>query len=329
MSRLEDKRLTLPGGRTLAYADTGNTASSTLVLFFHGAFGIGDASKPSPVLLEKNIHYVAPTLPGWGSSSPIIPATSYASVLAGDITALITHLHPDMHDLKLYIGGGSFGTVPAQILYGAPYDVFPLGRHIAALLLVAPLSPPHCHKNYTRHLSWENYFMIGPPPHFVPFNLIPRLAKYLVQGKIKTAEAAEAFIRTTFFDQMDESELDAFARWRDIHEFEEGQAERWMADGVVRSVAKTWAGFLDIPDILHSGWGGFCPETLDDEHSDPPVLVVTSTRETLAPKPMADWLVASYKNVSMKLIDGGHIASLFHLNEIWKEFLELGRHPKQ
>jgi len=139
---------------------------------------------------------------------------------------------------------------------------------------------------------------------------------------MKTAEAAEVFIRSTLFDQMEESELEAFAQWQDVRGFEEGQVERWMADGAVRSVAKTWAGFLDIPDILHSGWGGFCPETLDDEHSDPPVLVVTATRDTLAPKPLADWLVASYRNARLKSLDGGHIASLLHSNEIWKEFLE-------
>jgi hypothetical protein len=88
----KEKLLALPGGRTLAYAEAGNVASTTLVIFFHGAFSVGNAKRPSAVLLEKGVHFVAPTLPGWGNSSPTRHGEAYATSLATDITTLIDHL---------------------------------------------------------------------------------------------------------------------------------------------------------------------------------------------------------------------------------------------
>jgi hypothetical protein len=71
---------------------------------------------------------------------------------------LLEHLHPRAKNLKLYIGGGSFGTVEAQILYGALYNFFfLLGRRIAGLLLVARLSPFRPHITYTKDVAWLEY----------------------------------------------------------------------------------------------------------------------------------------------------------------------------
>jgi hypothetical protein len=226
MTSLEDKLLKLKDGRVLAYTDNGNVESSTVVLFLHGAFSVGNASKLSPVLISKSVHYVTPTLPGWGNSSPIKRPTDYASTLASDITALITHLHPDHSKLKIYVAGGSFGTVPAQILHGLPYDVFPLGRHIRGLLLIGPFSPPHCHKQYAKALDWPSYFMMGPPTHFLPFNLVPRLGSLVIGRKMKSMATAEVFLRESILDDMDEGERDLFARWRAAHGYDEGQLEK-------------------------------------------------------------------------------------------------------
>lgn len=119
-SNRSQKHLALNGGRSIAYAEAGDLNSNTLVIFFHGVFAIGNASRLSPVLVEKAVHFLAPTLPGWGESSSVPPSSTFASCLTEDMNALITHLHPDTSQLKIYICGGSYGTVAAQILYGAP-----------------------------------------------------------------------------------------------------------------------------------------------------------------------------------------------------------------
>jgi pimeloyl-ACP methyl ester carboxylesterase len=318
----EEKFLALPGGRTLAYAEAGNASSSTVVLYLHGAFTVGDAKRLSPVILEKGVHFVAPTLPGWGNTSPIPRGAAYASSLATDITALIDHLHPDIADLKLYIAGGSFGTIPAQILYGASYEVFPPGRNITALLLVGACTPFHCDKNYAKSMSWSNYLMAGPPGRIIP-SIMARLMTFVLARKISTPESAESFLRDMIFNKMGESERNTFDQWRVRKGMSEGEMEREMSQNVVRSVAKTWEGFLGMTDVLHSGWGGFTPSGLDDEHSRPPVLVVSAKGDDMAPEAWSTYLVENYKNGRLKSIEGGHIAANFYWDEIWAEFMEL------
>ena len=209
-----EKYLELSDGRTLAYAESGNSSSSTLVIYMHGMFTIGRASD-SKVLMEKDIHYISPTLPGWGTSSPRNKDKLFALGIISDITALIDHLHPHDLNLKIYIAGGSFGTVPAQMLYGAPFDVFPYGRYVVGCMLLAPVSPPRYHTDYMKSLTIANYISIAPPSRYIPFQLVPRLVAFMVHRQVKTVEGAERFIRSLLFDKMKEEENAAFKKWKE------------------------------------------------------------------------------------------------------------------
>jgi len=317
-----ERYLDLPGGRTLAYAETGNISSKTVVLYLHGAFTIGDASKPSPVLLSKDIHFISPTLPGWGNTSPPPPSTSYNDCLTSDMSALLTHHYPDsnIHDIKLYIAGGSFGTVPAQILYGAPYDKFPFGHCVSGVLLMDPISPFRYHKDYAKCMTWSNYFMTGPVAYYMPFNLMVRLMKFVLARKVATVEGAEAFLRETLFDRMDQAERETFARWWEARGRALGETERMMAENIMKSVSKSWVGLMLMSHVLHSDWG-FRPDELDEEHSRPHVLLMAGKDDHLAPVAYAQYLAANYKNAEIKYVDGGHLAILYHIDEVWAEFL--------
>lgn len=316
MPHVEDKRLALSDGRTLAYADNGNTSSSSLVLFLHDAFSVGDASRPPRVLIERNVHFVAPTLPGWGRSSPLPASSSYATTLATDITALITHLHPLNSNLKLYICAHGFGTVPAQMLYGLPHDVFPLGQQIAALILLAPLSPPHCHKNYARSMSWQTYFMAGPIARYIPYNLFMHLTKAFWASYVRSQSSAEEYVKKRVFEAMGDEEHEMFSQWRDDQGLEVGQYEREMGRNIVRSIAHTWQGFLELPEVYHSGWAGFCP---GKSMSDCPVFIVSPKGDYMFPEAMAEWLAEKYRSATLKTVNGGYMSSFFHLNSVWNE----------
>jgi pimeloyl-ACP methyl ester carboxylesterase len=314
--------LALSGGRTLAYEEAGNTSSKTVLLYLHGSFTVGDASKTSPVLLRKNIHFITPTMPGWGNTSPPPPSTSYNDCLISDMTTLLSHHYPDSngHDIKLYIAGGSFGTVPTQILYGAPYDKFPFGRCIAGVLLMGALSPFRYHKDYAKCMTWGNYIGVGPVRFYVPFNLIGRLVKSVLARQLATIEGAEKFLRENLFDKMDQAERDRFKRWSEERGRALGETERGMAENLVKSVSKSWVGFMLMPPILHSDWG-FRPDELDEEHSRPHVLITTSKDDHLTPPAYAHYLAANYKNVRIKDIDGGHLGILYYIDDVWAEFL--------
>ncbi|KAL0949650.1 hypothetical protein HGRIS_009694 [Hohenbuehelia grisea] len=316
-----EKLLPLDGGRTLAYAENGNGSSSLLVIFLHGMFGVGTATEVNPVLAAKDVHFIAPTLPAWGNSSPIPSPIPYHVGLAADIAALIRHLHPEDENLRIYIAGGSYGTVPAQMLYGAPYDIFPYGPKIAGLLLGAPLTPFRYHKEHASFMTMTNYIAIGAPSQAIPFRLLARLAKLVLGPKLKTPEKAEQFIRETLFDRMDEAEREEFRKWRGIKGKTEGQFEKEMGLNSFRSVAKTWDGFLEVADVLNSDWG-FEPAKLDDDHvNSKPVLVVVSKGDTMAPPGMGRWLANNYRNSTLKVLDGGHLALLYHFDETWAELL--------
>lgn len=324
-----EKLLALPGGRTLAYEDGGITTSSTVVIFFSGTLSVGNATRLPLVLESMSAHYIAPTLPGYGNTSPPARGVSYATTIQSDTSALIDHLHPDTTDMKLYVSGGSFGTVAAQMLYGAPFDAFPAGRHLKGLLLLGAFPP---FKNdqekgfvYTRCMTWANYIAVGPPARILPFRLLGHLAKFMVKSKISTQESAEAFIRQFLFDKMEEKEKEMYRAWRERKGYEVGQLEREMAQMNRRSVEKSWEGLLSTAEVLHGdwGWGGKDFDDLDEEHTvGRKVLVVEGRGDDAAPGEWGEYLVSKYANARITWLEGGHISAIFSMDDIWAEFME-------
>lgn len=318
----QESKLALPGGRTLAYATAGNAPSTTVFLYLHGAFTVGETSRVSPIVASKDVHHICPTLPGWGNTSPPLPSTPYVDCLTGDMTVLLDHLYPERgRDIKLYVAGGSFGTVPAQILYGVPYDKFPYGRCIVGVLLMGSLTPFHYHKDYATHMTWSNYLMVGPISRWFPFKqVLVHIVAFGMARKMSTVDDAEKFLRGFLFDKMDEAEREEYAQWRAKNGIAEGETERRLAGNVVRSVATSWEGFKLMSPVLHSDWG-FQPDALDDDHSRAFVMLVTSPGDKEAPQAFTEYLAASYKNTKIKTLRGGHIGALYHMDEILAEFL--------
>ena len=320
-SNNDEHFLERPHGRTVAYAHAGNLVSSEVVLFFHGVFGVGDASRLPPILEEKDVHYIAPTLPGWGKSSPPPHSQPFHQCLYEDVAALVTHLHPQSERLRLYIAGGSYGTVAAQMLYGASYDHFPLGQRIVGLLLLAPFSPPRIHKGFAQCLSWQNYVALGPPSRVIPFNLTQRMGILLFRSKVDSPQHAAEFIHQFGFQKLDPSERQAYEKWKETRGLEEGEAEKGIGQSVHHSVATTWEGFLKVPSVVNSDWGGYDPRSI---HSDRkvPVLVVMNNGDR-DHKLMGEWLVRNMKDCTARYDAGGHMASMFFMDEIWAEFMSL------
>jgi hypothetical protein len=315
--------LALPGGRQLAYEHNGTPTSTKVVIFLHGMFSIGTADYLLPIVRDEGMHYIAPTLPGWGNSSPVPPDTTFAAYLVSAVSALLDHLHP-LTDAALapeiYIAGGAFGTVAAQILYGAPHDAFPHGRHIAGLLLIAPFAPFHCYPAYARSLSWPYWLSVGPPQRWIPRNLFHRALLGVLRAPFRDPARVEIPMRRGLFDKMGDAERAKFARWREERGYAAGQLEREFAANAVRSVASSWDGYLRVAEVHHADWG-FRPGTLDEAHAKP-VLVVSADRDEEAPGEHARWLVENYKVARLHTIEGGHISSLFEMNDIFIDFFK-------
>lgn len=118
---------------------------------------------------------------------------------------------------------------------------------------------------------------------------------------------------------MTPEERAAYDKWRGVKGLDGDEVEKGVADVVYRSVQKSWAGFHATADVIHSDWG-FNPATLDDEHAKSPILVVVTyqDKDTLR---LGEWLVANYKNAHARYEEGGHIGSMFVMDDIWADFL--------
>ncbi|KAL6895190.1 Alpha/Beta hydrolase protein [Trichoderma longibrachiatum] len=316
----EEHLLQLPGGRQIAYAHNGPPTSRTVIIFFVGIMGVGTAANVPEPCREIRAHWIAPTLPGMGRSSTRDRSVPYHVNLANDISALLNHLYPTGEFDALYVSGGSYGTVPAQMLYGAPYDLFPHGRKIAGMLLLNGFSPLRLHAGYAKKLSWNNWFSIGPPTRIIPFRLLQRMFKAAIGSKLKSVQGATQFLKATVFNTMDDEEKRIFKDWLQKNRFDEDTVIEKMAWSTVRC-CQNWDGFMEVSDTIHSDWG-FDPRTLDEEHSSKPVLIVGSKNDHIGGS-TNDWLVASYKSArELKLLSGGHISSLFFMDELWRDIIE-------
>lgn len=301
--------LTLDSGRVIAYEQDGDPQSNRVLLFFPGIFSVGSIRYTFPVVKEQGLHHVAYTLPGWGNASPVPPSSTFAQTVLGDITALFDHLYTDTSNLKIYVAGGSFGTVPAQVIYGAPFDVFPLGRNVAGMMLLAPFSPFHIHQDYTKSLTWRDWISVGPLTKYLPISSLLALA---MGSKFKSVDSAERMLRQMLFDKMDEAEKEKFgAHCQKLGTTPDEFVKSWAGESV-RSVENGWEGFKQCAAALHSDWGFTFP--LDGEHARGKVLVKVSNNDELG-SGMGIYLAQNYANAELVTCEGGHISGMYTLNE--------------
>lgn len=315
----EEHILPLSNNRQLAYAHNGPATSRTVIIFFPGLFGVGRAPRVSEACRDVQAHFIAPTLPGMGNSSTRDKSVPYHVSLARDISALLSHLYPTDAFDTLYLSGGSYGTVPAQMLYGASYELFPAGRKIAGCLLIAGFSPLKYHHGYAKTLSWQNWFSFGPPTQLLPFHLLQWLFRKIIGSHMNTQDGAGAFLQQHIFSKMDDAERSKFKQWLEINGLSEDSFIAKMACDTIRC-NQNWDGFMEVSDVMHSDWG-FEPKELDDEHASKPMLVVGSSVDQLGGT-SNDWLVENYRSARLKLLPGGHISALFYMDELWEDLFE-------
>lgn len=127
-------------------------------------------------------------------------------------------------------------------------------------------------------------------------------------------------MRNFLFDHMSEEEGEVFSRWRENHGVEEGEIEKIMAKKIAKSVAQTWQGFFDIAAIYHSGYQWRLPKHGEDGRAKPLIHILCAKDDRITPVAMAEWLAASYgPSAILRAVNGGHMASMFHLDEIWAQ----------
>lgn len=74
---------------------------------------------------------------------------------------------------------------------------------------------------------------------------------------------------------------------------------------------------LEVSDVIHSYWG-FIRKDLDHDHFMKPVLMVRATEDRFGGC-TSNWIVKNYRYAREKVIASGHLASLWHTDEIREE----------
>lgn len=325
--------LGLPNDRQLAYAHNGPPRSRTVALFFSGLMGVGVARDVPKPCMDAGIHWITPSIPGHGQSSPTAPGVDFYVSFVRDVTALLDHLYPEDDEDgdedhgfdDLYVAGGSYGAVHAQILYGAPYDLFPAGRKLRGCAVLAGFSPFRHHKNYTKDLTWQNWLSVGPPAYYTPFHLLQRLMAFALAPKLKTLQGTKKLLWNLLFSRMDEGERQLMAGYLEKVGRTEDDFIEGMARGAMRAYSNSWQGFYEVSDVLHADWG-FAPAHLDDEHASKPIIIVGSAMDHLGGSTNG-WMADNYKSATIKSVPGGHISALYFLDDLWAEVLKLCNHP--
>ncbi|KIY49503.1 alpha/beta-hydrolase [Fistulina hepatica ATCC 64428] len=322
MFRVEDKRLTLPDGRVLAYADAGNTSSNTVVLFLHSAFDVGDASRPPLIVLKNNLHFVAPTLPGWGKSSPVSRVSAYAQTILTDMSFLLDHLHPAAHrgrGLDIILCGQGLGTIAAQILFSAPTAAFPpSGCRINKLVLVSPCSPPRLHRAHSAFLTGWAHILLGS--HLIPSYISTAVAKYVASRQLRSTPETQSLVRCYLSDGLGDDGQHALEAWEEAHGRSASQLERDIAVKAAQSVACSWRGFGDLPVVFHSDWLGMTVRP--DQSGSGGVFIVIAKSDTVISPEFGRWLASEYyENATLLCVEGGHLSTIFWMEKIWQDIL--------
>lgn len=312
-----EKYISLSDDRLLAYTEQGDTNSDKILIFFHGVFGIGTASDDKKIYKEMGYHSIAPTLPGWGNSSPW-PENQPISNYPKDIHQLLSSLKKsDNKRLRITVAGGSYGSVFAQICFGTSVDIMPEIIYVESLIVLSGFSPFKYHKTYTTGMSWLNYFTVGMPAIYFPS--ITKLMGSYIQRKIHNIEEAKGFMRTNLFDKMDDEEKAKLRKWEEERSKPSGWIIEMMSKNMCLSVSQTIAGFNTVAHVLHSDWG-FDPKQLSSSPKRK-VLIVATKGDTMVHMEMSTYLVESYPNAEIQILDGGHLGTFYEVDEIMKNWL--------
>ncbi|CAF1426117.1 unnamed protein product [Rotaria sordida] len=312
-----EKYFSLSDGRQLAYTEQGDIDSNKIIIFFHGAFCVGDCSNENICYKEIGYHFIMPTLPGWGNSSSW-PKNKPISNYPNDIHQLLSSIKKnDNQNLRITVAGGSYGSVFAQICFGTSIDIMPEIINVQSLIILSSFSAFKYHKKYTHGMSWSNYFVIGTPSIYFPF--ISKLVGVYIKKKVRNIEEVKEFVRKKFFDQMSDEEKVNLHKWEE----ENNKSIEWAIDMMSRnmclSISKTITGFNDMTHVLHSDWG-FEPNKLPTS-AKRKVLVVATQGDEISHMEISTYLVENYPNAELKIMNGGHLGTFFEFDTIIKNWL--------
>ena len=335
-----ERTMTLPDGRTLAYACAGDQQSLKVVVLLHGVFGVGNIEEASGrQMAALGWRQLAPTLPGWGRSSPW-PAGAPLADFAGDVQALLHHVLDGAAPTHLVFFGGSYGSLYAYACAAnrGARRIEPAGA-VRGLLVLGGFSPYADDDGYAAALQGMttlNWLTVGRPSQRAITNWIHPLVGRMLRNKLVSGglNAGLDTIRMILTGPraMKPEERAVVTEWAEAMGTTFDAWEASMARNAVLSVRDTLEGYCVVPQIINSAWGFAVGDIavpnagadtprpplaitsrLDVPAVLPPFVVGGALRDHLAPIAMQRWVAAHIPGALMVEFQGNHIAGITSL----------------
>ena len=274
--------------------------------FFHGALGIGDFSSLSPLFRSLSLHVIAPTLPGWGLSSPI-PNRSLLQ-WSDDVIALAEHLSIP-NDASFDVMGISLGAIHAIACAATiPQRV----RRTLAISGHAPFTDPH----FDPMEGMDSLSSFGLSSFCASFTLLNRMGGWWVRRQCESEQGAKDFVREFLFLPMDAEEN---ARFSALSPEMQSAIHSRIATNVRLSLQHHLSGYTEIPSLLRS-----LPHTLLSQipHGGAQILFTSGLGDRIVPHSHHRYYLSRLSSSSSITYPGGHMMSVLLLEKIVKRFVE-------
>jgi pimeloyl-ACP methyl ester carboxylesterase len=335
--------LKLHDGRTLAYSSGGDETSKKVFVSLHGVFGVGAVDAASSRHMSALGWYnIAPTLPGWGVSSPW-PEGRPLSAYVSDIAELLQHTVGTPTHVVVF--GGSYGSVWA---YAVAANNSPAGMMrieppgaIRGLLIFGGFTPYADEGGYAAALQGMttlNWLTVGRPGRSMFVSWIHRLFGRFVRSQLISGGMAGGLSTLrqilTGPSAMTPPERAAMVEWAESQGMTFEEWEMGMARNIVLSVRETIEGYDATPGMINSEWGLDLADIhigpvvpaprpalpvlapSDVPHELPPVVIAGALRDHLAPIAMQRWVAARIPGAQMVELQGNHISAVTTLKPI-------------
>eukprot|EP00834_Sanchytrium_tribonematis_P006524 NODE_489_length_6860_cov_1.209289.p3 type:complete len:303 gc:universal NODE_489_length_6860_cov_1.209289:220-1128(+) len=300
----EIKNLTLSDCRLLQYTESGVLTSKKVIVLFHGLFSVGDAHAQHEFYKKLNVHCIAQNLPGWVQSSPW-PKNKPVKEFAHDVDQMLKHVLKDVTNHDIYVMGGSYGSVFAQIAAGNL-------EYVKHMMIVGGFSSFYRNKDYAKGMSWLNWISVGPPGYY--FTFIGKMIAAGIKSKIKTEEGARSIMEKAMHLSDEDKSLSKEWTIRTGKTLE-GLIDK-MSKDMMLSMKYTNVGYHQVPIFINEDWG-FDPEEISSKH----IKIICARNDKQAHMSMHEWNAKHYET-DLEIIEGGHLAAVFTIDQMIADFLK-------
>lgn len=306
-------------GRTIAFTLCGDKDSAKLLLAFHGALGVGDFFAFDQTFTRHGYLVVAPTLPGWGNSTPS-PREIWVADYWKDARFLIRHLeHVLQRRLPLIdVMGVSYGSLAALNVAGqSGVDEFPRVRHCLITSGFVPFRMPGL--DYSIGMPFQQRLTMGAFARINPW--FAMFTGSIVGYYMRDVETATKFAENNLMGQLNAVEKDQLEQIRRRNPDDPRCKIASMGRTLFLSMHACTKGYTTIPQNL---WDKDLWSLPPLPTFPVPLYITGATEDSFAPINLQRFLASAAPQSTTRFVEhpGGHMSYSLLFDDLFLPFAE-------